>query len=56
MFGDIAGVYELIVGVCGILLYSLSKHRFVLNAISKLFLINTNDPDLIHPEFYQEKD
>ena len=44
---DIAGIYELIVGAFGLFLYSVAKNRFVLSAISSMFLIKTLDPDLM---------
>tara|TARA_B110000285_G_C14773105_1_gene444934 strand:+ start:37 stop:315 length:279 start_codon:yes stop_codon:yes gene_type:complete len=47
LVSDIAGLYELIVGICGLFLYSVAKNRFVLSAISHYFLIKTVDPDLI---------
>ena len=47
LIGDIAGIYELMVAFFGLILYSVAKNNFVVSAISKLFLINTKDPDLI---------
>jgi hypothetical protein len=44
---DIAGILELIVGTFGLMLYTVAKNRFVLSAISDMFLIKTLDPDLI---------
>ena len=44
---NIAGIYELMVAFFGFTLYSVAKNNFVVNAISKLFLVNTTDPDLI---------
>ena len=43
---NIAGIYELIIGFFGIFLYSVSKNKFVISAISKMFLIKTFDPNL----------
>jgi hypothetical protein len=47
LFGDIAGIYQLIVSAFGIVLFGVAQQSFVLNAISKLFYINTNDLDFI---------
>ena len=44
---NIAGIYELMVAFFGFTLYSVAKNNSVVNAISKLFLVNTTDPDLI---------
>jgi hypothetical protein len=48
LIDNIAGIYELIVGTFGLILYTVAKHNFVLRSIQSLFLINTSDPDLIN--------
>lgn len=50
LFGDIAGIYELIVGFFGLVLGTISYHSFVLSALKRLFLINVEDPDLFEYE------
>jgi len=46
LLGDIAGIYELLVGCMGIIFYRVSEHAFILAAIKRLFLINTEDEEL----------
>ena len=41
LLGDIAGIYELIIGFAGILFYRISEHSFIITVIKKMFLINT---------------
>ncbi len=53
MIDNIAGIYELIIGTFGFILYSVAEHNFVLRAIKSLFLINTTDPDLIKECFHE---
>ena len=48
LIGDIGGIYQLIISAFGIVLFSIAEQSFVLNGISKLFLINTTDPDFIN--------
>ena len=40
--------------VFGIVLFSIAEQSFVLNGISKLFLINTIDPDFLNKKEVKE--
>ena len=40
LLGDIAGIYELIVGFTGILLYKIAEHSFIMTVIKEMFFIN----------------
>jgi len=46
LLGDLAGIYELLIGFVGIVFYTISEHSFILEAVGRLFLINTEDTDL----------
>ena len=46
LLGDLAGIYELLKGFMGIIFYKISEHTFILAAVGRLFLINTEDTDM----------
>jgi hypothetical protein len=50
LLGDIGGVHQTIVGVFGILFFSISKFSFTLSLIKKYFLIETKEKDLFKPK------
>ena len=46
LIGDIGGVFELFVTICGILFNSIAEHSFVLSAMKKIFLVKTSEPEV----------
>ena len=46
VLGDIAGMFELISAVLGVVLYKVSEHSFQLKALNRLFLVSTEDAEL----------
>ena len=54
LIGDIGGVFELFVSLCGILFNSIAEHSFVLSAMKKIFLIKTSEPEAF--EFKEDKE
>ena len=43
LMGDLGGVLEVMIFVCGIMLYPISEHSFVLKALNLLYLVKSND-------------
>ena len=50
VLGDIAGMFELISAVLGLVLYKVSEHSFQLKALNRLFLVSTEDAALFRSE------
>jgi hypothetical protein len=46
LFGDLGGIFELLKGFIGLLLFQVSEHSFILKALKALFMISTEDPEL----------
>ena len=44
--GDIGGVLEVLFVTIGLLIYPISEHKFLLNAIKKLYLASSSDKSL----------
>jgi hypothetical protein len=44
--GDLGGLIELYSVILGVIFYRISNHSFILTAMKRLFLINTDDPEL----------
>ena len=46
VLSDIAGMFELIKAVLGVVIYKVSEHSFLLKTLNRLFLISTRYPHL----------
>ena len=46
LFGDLGGIFELLTGSIGLLLFQVSEHSFIVTALKNLFMISTEDEDL----------
>ena len=46
LLGDIAGIYELIIGFVGAYMFLISKLSFNIKAIKKMYLVKTNEKGL----------
>ena len=43
LLGDLGGVLEIFIFVFGVFMYPVSRHSYVLEMISRLFMAKTND-------------
>ena len=46
LLGDLGGIFELLTGSIGLLMFKVSEHSFILKALKNLFMVNTSDEDI----------
>ena len=54
LIGDLGGVLEVIVFVCGLVLYPISEHSFVLKTLNLLYLAKTDDKRMFKNKKYTQ--
>jgi len=47
MLGELGGVLEVISAALGIIIFPISKFSFYIKALSKLYIVRTDDPNLM---------
>ena len=55
LLGDIAGLFELIQTISGVLIFRISKISFYISAMKKLFWVKCVDPNIFNKSMKQKR-